>query len=184
MRPTPYDLIRWRQMLTDWPAIQDTRNTLHDRAIYQLRQIVAQIRARCTQPKFAERCGYGQGTVSSILCGRKRPRLDTTLAMLEAACEIMPLIESRALREHTVQLKAAARDYDSHEHELQVAVSRLLEYLNGDCRISYTVIGDQLNLNRRNLAYYGAGRAVSVAALHDVCNGLLIMVEERQCENR
>jgi transcriptional regulator with XRE-family HTH domain len=180
MKPTPYDLIRWRQMLTDWPAIQDTRNILHDRAIYQLRQVVAQIRARCTQPEFAERCGYGQGTISSILCGRKRARLDTTLAMLEAACEITPLIESRALREHTVQLKAAARAYDSHEHELQVAVSRLLEYLNGDCRISYTVIGDQLGLNRRNLAYYGAGRAVSLSALQHVCDGLLTMVEEQQ----
>jgi transcriptional regulator with XRE-family HTH domain len=180
MRPSPYDLIRWRQMLTDWPQVQDTRNTLHDRAIYHVQCVMKKIRARCTQPEFAERCGYGQGTVSSILCGRKRPRLDTTLAMLEAACEIMPLIESRALREHTVQLKAAARDYDSHEHELQVAVSRLLEYLNGDCRISYTVIGDQLELNRRNLAYYGAGRAVSVSALQHVCDGLLTMVEEQQ----
>jgi hypothetical protein len=59
-------------------------------------------------------------------------------------------------------------------------VSRLLEYINGDCRISYTVIGDQLGLNRRNLAYYGAGRAVSVSALQHVCDGLLIMVEERR----
>jgi transcriptional regulator with XRE-family HTH domain len=180
MRPSPYDLTRWRQMLTDWPQVQSTRNTLHDRAIYHVQCVMKKIRSRCTQPEFAERCGYGQGTVSSILSGRKRPRLDTTLAMLEAACEIMPLIESRALREHTVQLKAAARDYDSHEHELQVAVSRLLEYLNGDCRISYTVIGDQLELNRRNLAYYGAGRAVSLSALQHVCDGLLIMVEERR----
>jgi transcriptional regulator with XRE-family HTH domain len=179
VRPSPYDLIRWRQMLTDWPQVQDTRNTLHNRAIHDLRQVVAQIRLRCTQPKFAERCGYAQGTVSSILCGRKHPRLDTTLAMLEAACEMIPLIESRELREHTVQLKAAARAYDSHEHELQVAVSRLLEYLNGDCRISYTVIGDQLGLNRRTLAYHGSGRAVSVSALHDVCDGLLTMVEEQ-----
>lgn len=180
MKPSPYDLIRWRQMLTDWPQVQDTRNTLHDRAIYHVQCVMKKIRSRCTQPEFAERCGYGQGTVSSILSGRKRPRLDTTLAIMQAACGMMPVIESAPLREKLEQLKAAAKAYDTYEHELQVAVSRLLEYLNGDCRISYTVIGDQLELNRRNLAYYGAGRAVSLSALQHVCDGLLMMVEEQQ----